>query len=47
MVWLNEAFSGRFPISWSLSIIETILAVSILVSTARNRSRPVGDRDTD
>lgn len=37
MVWLNEAFGGKFPISWSLSIIGTILAVSILVSIAWNR----------
>lgn len=47
MVWLNEAFGGKFPISWSLSIIGTILAVSILVSIAWNRSRPVGERDAD
>jgi tellurite resistance protein TerC len=37
MVWLNEAFGGKFPISMSLSIIGTILAVSILVSIAYNR----------
>jgi len=37
MVWLNEAFGGKFPISMSLSIIGAILAVSILVSIAYNR----------
>jgi len=40
MVWLNEAFGGKFPISMSLSIIGAILAVSILVSIAYNRLKP-------
>jgi tellurite resistance protein TerC len=39
MVWLNEAFGGKFPISLSLGIIGTILAVSIIVSLAWNRLR--------
>jgi tellurite resistance protein TerC len=39
MVWLNQAFGGKFPITWSLSIIGAILAVSILVSIAWNRVR--------
>jgi tellurite resistance protein TerC len=37
MVWLNNAFGGKFPIGYSLSIIGTILGVSILVSLAYNR----------
>ena len=37
MVWLNAAFGGKFPISWSLSIIGAVLAVSILVSVAARR----------
>ncbi len=37
MVWLNAAFGGKFPISWSLSIIGAVLAVSILVSIAARR----------
>ncbi|MFN0068022.1 MAG: TerC family protein [Limisphaerales bacterium] len=32
MVWLNEAFGGKFPISWSLGIIGGILAVTIAAS---------------
>ncbi len=32
MAWLNEAFGGKFPISWSLIIIVTIIGTSILVS---------------
>lgn len=45
MVWLNEAFGGKFPISWSLSIIGSILAISIIVSIAWNRTR--GAESTD
>jgi len=37
MVWLNEAFGGKFPIAWSLAIIGSILAVSIVVSAAARR----------
>ena len=43
MVWLNEAFGGKFPITLSLSIIGAILAVSILVSIGYNRLRPAQD----
>jgi len=32
MAWLNEAFGGKFPISWSLGIIAGILVGSILAS---------------
>src|SRR5262249_22429471 len=32
MVWLNEAFGGKFPIEWSLGIIATLLGGAILVS---------------
>ena len=37
MVWLNEAFGGKFPIDWSLGIIGAILGVSILVSLWKTR----------
>jgi tellurite resistance protein TerC len=40
MVWLNEAFGGKFPITWSLAIIGTILALSMLVSVAARRLGP-------
>ena len=39
MVWLNESFGGKFPISWSLGIIGAILGISILVSIGYTRSR--------
>jgi tellurite resistance protein TerC len=32
MVWLNDAFGGKFPISWSLAIIGGLVGVSILSS---------------
>jgi tellurite resistance protein TerC len=32
MAWLNEAFGGKFPISWSLIIIVFIIVTSILIS---------------
>jgi tellurite resistance protein TerC len=34
MVWLNEAFGGKFPVSLSLSIIGGILAISVVASLA-------------
>jgi tellurite resistance protein TerC len=37
MVWLNQAFGGKFPITWSLGIIGAILALSMLVSVATRR----------
>jgi len=40
MVWLNEAFGGKFPITWSLAIIGSILALSMLVSVAARRQAP-------
>ncbi len=35
MVWLNEAFGGKFPITWSLGIIAAIIGTSIAVSLLR------------
>jgi tellurite resistance protein TerC len=32
MVWLNDWFDGKFPISWSLAIIGALLAGSIIAS---------------
>ena len=32
MVWLNNAFDGKFPISWSLGIIVGIIAISVFLS---------------
>lgn len=32
MVWLNDAFGGKFPITWSLGIIGALLVASIVAS---------------
>ena len=32
MVWLNDAFGGKFPITWSLAIIGGVIAGSMLAS---------------
>jgi tellurite resistance protein TerC len=32
MVWLNDAFGGKFPIEWSLGIIATLLTAAIIAS---------------
>ena len=42
MVYLNEAFGGKFPIVWSLTIIATLIGSSIVASLivdARKRKR--------
>ena len=43
MVWLNEAFGGKFPISWSLGIIGAVLGLSVLASLViPARPKPAG-----
>ena len=32
MVWLNDAFGGKFPVTWSLGIILATIAISIIAS---------------
>lgn len=32
MAWLNEMFGGKFPISWSLGIIGTLIGGSVVIS---------------
>ncbi|MBI5091876.1 MAG: TerC family protein [Candidatus Hydrogenedentes bacterium] len=32
MVWLNDAFGGKFPITWSLGIILSVVAISVVLS---------------
>jgi tellurite resistance protein TerC len=44
MVWLNDAFGGKFPIGWSLGIIATILTVSVALSLLRPNSPASSDR---
>lgn len=37
MVWLNEAFDGKFPIHWSLAIIALLIGTSISASIIMDR----------
>lgn len=39
MVWLNDAFGGKFPISWSLGIIGFVIGVSIVCSLLSTRGK--------
>ncbi|MFO7448205.1 MAG: TerC/Alx family metal homeostasis membrane protein [Ignavibacteriaceae bacterium] len=32
MAWLNEAFGGKFPVTWSLIFIVVVIGMSILIS---------------
>lgn len=34
MVWLNEAFGGKFPVTWSLAIITVVIGTSVALSLA-------------
>ena len=37
MVWLNNAFGGKFPILWSLGIIFTLMTGSVLFSIYKSK----------
>jgi len=37
MVWLNDAFGGKFPITWSLAIIASLVGGSIVASLVADR----------
>jgi tellurite resistance protein TerC len=41
MVWLNEAFGGKFPISWSLGFIISVLLSSVILSLLRPAKSPI------
>jgi len=40
MVWLNEAFGGKFPISWSLAFILGVIGASVLASLMWSKRTP-------
>ena len=42
MVWLNELYGGKFPISWSLGIIAALLFGSIALSLIVTRGEKAG-----
>jgi tellurite resistance protein TerC len=37
MVWLNDAFGGKFPIGWSLGIIGSVITTSVICSLLATR----------
>lgn len=41
MVWLNELYDGKFPITWSLGIIGALIGSSILFSLWMNKRQKV------
>ena len=49
MVWLNDAFGGKFPIGWSLGIIGGVIAVSIFASLlwTRRAASVVKERENE
>jgi len=38
MSWLNDAFGGKFPITWSLLIIVGIISASIIYSLLKTKN---------
>src|SRR5512142_397158 len=41
IVWLNEAFGGKFPIGWSLGIIGTVIMTSVVASLLISPKREI------
>ena len=39
MTWLNEVFGGKFPITWSLLIIVSIITASIIYSILKSKKQ--------
>ncbi len=46
MVWLNDAFGGKFPITWSLAIIVGFIGLSVLASLTFPLDKPVDEAET-
>ncbi len=40
MVWLNDLYDGKFPITWSLGIISGVIALSVVFSLLFPKSQP-------
>jgi tellurite resistance protein TerC len=41
MVWLNELFGGKFPITWSLGIIVGVIGAAVAASLLRPKAGPL------
>lgn len=39
MVWLNDLFGGKFPVSWSLGIICAVIAAAVVLSLLRPKPK--------
>ncbi len=46
MVWLNQWYGGKFPISLSLGIISFVIAMSVVLSLLWPRAHPAEDSST-
>jgi hypothetical protein len=46
MVWLNTWYGGKFPISYSLVFIGSVIAASIMLSLLIPKRRAAGGRRT-
>lgn len=46
MVWLNDAFGGKFPITWSLGFIGLTIAASIVVSLLFPKAESLSEKTT-
>jgi tellurite resistance protein TerC len=44
MVWLNDLFGGKFPITLSLGVIAGVIAVSVALSLLFPKSSGEGER---
>lgn len=45
MVWLNDAFGGKFPISYSLGFIVSVIGITVILSLAFPRSENIDVED--
>ncbi|MCC2678085.1 MAG: rane protein [Pseudobdellovibrio sp.] len=43
MVWLNSAFDGKFPVTWSLGIITSLIGASIVASLINTKKSKISD----
>lgn len=47
MVWLNNLFDGKFPITWSLAIIAAVIGSSVVLSLLFPKKHPAPERRTE
>lgn len=47
MVWLNDMFGGKFPVTWSLGFILTAIAASVVASLLFPKKEPISVHVTE